>query len=267
MSFLSPETAVRWILIALGIGMVISLLAGVATGREAQRLPFYALRRRAILRGGRYFLVAAAFGLMAIIAWVVGPQALHVGVAEIAVPTATGTPSRTPTVTLSPTASRTYTPSATLGPPTLTFTPSKTPTETGTPRLPQFILTPIPSGTVTPPANAVAGPLSITPIFDYPAQRASEYFDPTGKTLYAVFEYNNFARGMQWSAVWYRDAAPIFIETLPWDGETGGWGYSELNFDPWPLGTYEVRIFAGERWLRSTTFYIVEELPTNTPQP
>jgi hypothetical protein len=188
-------------------------------------------------------------------------------VAEIAVPTATATATRTATITLSPTISQTFTPSATSGPPTLTYTPSRTPTETGTPRLPAFILKTIESPTVTPPANAVAGPLSITPILDYPAQQASEYFLPEGKTLYAVFEYNNFARGMQWSGVWYRDAAPIGIETLPWDGETGGWGYTELSLATWPVGTYEVRIFAGETWLRSATFFIVEEIPTNTPQP
>jgi hypothetical protein len=267
MVFSTPESAVRWILVALGIGIVVSVLAGLAAWREAQRLPFYALRRRATQRGVRYFLVAAIFGLMAVIAWLFGPQALDVGVAEIAVPTDTLTPSASPTLTLSPTITLTYTPSATSGPPTITFTPSKTPTETGTARLPLDIVTPIPSTTITPPADAVAGPISITPFFDYPARQASDYFDPTGKTLYAVFEYNNFAKGMQWSAVWYRDAAPIFIETLPWDGETGGWGYSELALDPWPTGTYEVRIFAGERWLRSTIFFIVEELPTNTPQP
>lgn len=267
MPFFSPESAVRLILIALGVGLAISLLAGVTTGREAQRLPFYALRRQALVRATRYFVVAAVFGFMALIAWLVGPQALHVGVAEIAVPTATRTATRTATLTLSPTASHTPTVTRTSGPPTLTFTPSRTPTETGTPRLPLFIVTPIISPTITPPAEAVAGPISITPIFDYPAQRASDYFDPTGKTLYAVFEYNNFAKGMQWSAVWYRDAAPIFIETLPWDGETGGWGYSELALDSWPVGTYEVRIFAGDRWLRSTTFFIIEQLPTNTPKP
>ena len=168
---------------------------------------------------------------------------------------------------LTPTRTQTFTPTATSGPPTITYTPSRTPTETGTPRLPAFIVTPIASPTVTPPAEAVVGRISISPLFDYPARQASDYFQPDGKTLYAVFDYNNFATGMQWSAVWYRDAAPIFIETLPWDAGTGGWGYSELALDPWPVGTYEVHIFAGERWLKSTTFYIVEELPTNTPQP
>src|SRR5262249_26472799 len=153
-------------------------------------------------------------------ALIVGPQALRVGVAEITVPTPTVTASITPTASLTPSRTLTWTPSATRGPPTVTFTPSRTPTETGTPRLPAAIVTPIESPRLTPPANAVAGPLSITPIFDYPPRRASDYFDTSGKTLYAVFEYNNFARGMQWSAVWYRDAAPIFIETLPWDGET-----------------------------------------------
>jgi hypothetical protein len=267
MPILTPEMAVNLILITLGIGTVISLVAGVAAGREAQRLPFYALRRRALLRSGRYLVVAAAFALMAVIAWFVGSQAIDVGVAEIIPPTPTRTATQTATATLSPTPSATFTASVTAGPPTITYTPSKTPTETGTPRLPLLIVTPIESPTITPPANAVVGPVSISPIFDYPARQASQYFDPIGKTLYAVFEYNNFATGMQWSAVWYHDAAPIFIETLPWDGETGGWGYSELARDPWPLGTYEVHIFAGEQWLKSTTFFIVEELPTNTPPP
>jgi hypothetical protein len=263
----SPEVAVQWVLVALAVGTAISLVAALASWREVRRLPFYVLRRAATAQAVRYAIIAGVFALLAVLAWLFGPQALGVGVAEITVPTATGTPSRTPTATLRPTITHTFTASATAGPPTLTFTPSRTPTETGTPRLPLALVTPIGSPTVTPPANAVAGPLAITPIFDYPARRASDYFDPAAKTLYAVFEYNNFARGMQWSAVWYRDAAPIFIETLAWDGETGGWGFSELTLDPWPLGTYEVHIFAGDRWLRSTTFYIVDELPTNTPQP
>ena len=263
----SPEAAVRWILVALAIGVAVSLAAAYSAWREAGRLPFYALRRRALARGVRYLISGGLFGLMAVLALLAGPQALSVGVAEMTVPTATATASVTPTYTRSPTITLTFTTSATSGPPTVTFTPSRTPTETGTPRLPAAIVTPISSPIVTPPANAVAGPLSITPIFDYPARRASDYFDPSIKTLYAVFEYNNFAKGMQWSAVWYRDAAPIFIETLPWDGETGGWGYSELSLDPWPVGAYEVHIFAGDRWLRSTTFFIVEELPTNTPVP
>jgi hypothetical protein len=264
---LSPEAAVRWILVALAIGVALSLLAALASWREVGRLPFYVLRRGATTRAVRYAVISGVLALLGALVWLFGPQALGVGVAEIAAPTATPTASLTPTPSLSPTITLIFTASATLGPPTPTFTPSRTPTETGTPRLPAAIVTPIGSPTVTPPPNAVVGPVSITPIFDYPARRASEYFDPTAKTLYAVFEYNNFARGMQWSAVWYRDAAPIFIETLPWDGETGGWGFSELALDPWPLGTYEVHIFAGDRWLRATTFFIVAELPTNTPQP
>jgi hypothetical protein len=264
---LHPELSVGLILVALGLGVVISLLAALAALSQAGRLPFYALRRRATDRATRYFIAAGTFLLMAVIAALFGRQALAVGVAQVAVPSATPTASMTPSPTLTPTTTETATQTATAGPPTATYTPSTTPTETGTPRLPLAIVTPILSGTVTPPANAVVGPLSITPIFDYPARKASDYFDQSGKTLYAVFDYNNFAGGMQWSAVWYRDTAPIFIETLAWDAGTGGWGFSEFHLDPWPPGTYEVRIFAGERWLRSKTFYVVEVLPTNTPRP
>jgi len=287
---LAPEVSVGLVLVVLGLGAAISLLAALRAQRRAGQLPFYALRRRASSRVNRYLYAAGAFFLTSVFVTLFGRQILGQTAATIAppifptgnrlVPTSVTTnpvvetrlPEAAATLTFSATPTDTSPPTLTSGSPTrlpeaITFTPSATPTETGTPQLPVALVTPILSPTITPPAEAVVGPLSITPLFDYPARRASDYFDPSGKTLFAVFEYNNFAPGMQWSAVWYRDAAPIFIETLAWDGETGGWGFSELAYEQWPLGVYEVRIFAGDRWLRSKIFYIVEVLPTDTPPP
>ncbi|MBI3359662.1 MAG: hypothetical protein HY023_00950 [Chloroflexi bacterium] len=263
-----PALAARLIVIALGIGLLISLATGLNSLQAARNLPFYSLRRRATDEAIRYFVATGAFLIMAGIAGLIGRQTLTV--AQVVLPSPTLPTSTTSATAMPPetaTATDTPIPTATTGSPTATYTPSATPTETGTPQLPKAIITPIASPTVTPPADAVIGPISISPTLDYSLRQASEYFDQSGKTLYALFEYNNFAAGMQWSVVWYRDAKPIFTETIAWNDVPGGRGFWNLTLDDWPLGTYEVRLFAGDRWLRSKTFYVVEVLPTNTPRP
>jgi len=72
--------------------------------------------------------------------------------------------------------------------------------------------------------------------------------------------------GSQWSAIWYReDGEIICYETIPWDGGTGGYGYSycSASSEKWLAGEYEVQIFSGLTWKVSGRFTITGEIPTS----
>ncbi|HAF62099.1 MAG TPA: hypothetical protein DCK95_07225, partial [Anaerolineaceae bacterium] len=73
----------------------------------------------------------------------------------------------------------------------------------------------------------------------------------------------------QWTALWFREGELICMETLPWNGGSGGYGYSECqqDADKWQPGNYSVQIFVGETWKQTGTFRIVGNSGIETPQP
>jgi hypothetical protein len=85
--------------------------------------------------------------------------------------------------------------------------------------------------------------------------------------MYAVFSYDGMIRGSQWTALWYRNGGLAHYETLPWNGDTGGLGYTDWQPDPseWLPGTYVVQIFVGSIWKVSGTFTVEGEPPTPVP--
>jgi len=48
----------------------------------------------------------------------------------------------------------------------------------------------------------------------------------------------------------------ICSETKPWDGSTGGYGYTQCNpsSEQWQPGDYEVQLFVGLTWISSGSF-------------
>ena len=82
--------------------------------------------------------------------------------------------------------------------------------------------------------------------------------------MYAVFSYDGMVRGSQWTALWYRNGELVHYETLPWDGDTGGLGYTDWQPPPeeWLPGLYEVQIFTGLTWKVSGTFTVEGDAPT-----
>jgi len=62
----------------------------------------------------------------------------------------------------------------------------------------------------------------------------------------------------QWSALWYFGNELVYYETSPWDGGTGGIGYTDWNPEPfmWRVGEYEVQIFVGTSWKTSGRFTV-----------
>ena len=124
---------------------------------------------------------------------------------------------------------------------------------------------------VTPSSDAAFSPIQFSRRIDdelQPIEPALEFANPVGH-LFGVFSYNNMTNGVQWSALWYRDGELVFYETKPWDGGSGGYGYTD--WDPpsnqWIPGAYEVQIFVGSQWKSSGFFSVTGEppLPSITP--
>ena len=65
--------------------------------------------------------------------------------------------------------------------------------------------------------------------------------------MYAVFSYDGMVVGSQWTALWYRGDELVHYETIPWNGGSGGLGFTDWAPDPseWLPGDYEVQIFVG----------------------
>lgn len=179
-------------------------------------------------------------------------------------------PSPTPTLspTISPVPSMTLSPTITLTP-TITDTPSvtDTPTLTTTPNIPLAIEA-LFSGDVTPNPDAVFSPLQFSTVYEnFECVAPSTTFVNPISSMTACFSYNNMLPGVQWTAMWYRDGELVHYETLPWDGTTGGLGYSEWSPPPqeWEPGTYTVQIFVGMEWKVVGQFVVTGEAPTAIP--
>jgi hypothetical protein len=82
-----------------------------------------------------------------------------------------------------------------------------------------------------------------------------------------IFTYDKMTPGAQWTALWYRNGELVNFETLPWDGATGGFGFTEWtpSSDAWLPGIYEVQLFVGSQWISSGQFTVTGDPPTPVP--
>ncbi len=246
------------------LGAALSLIGSVRAFRSARRLPFFRMRQQRLFQGWKLLGATVFLGLLALIL----PRYAEPAVYRVykPSPTPTFTPSITPTPTITPTPSITPTPTIT---PTLSAT--YTPTPTPTPHVPLAILAKF-KATVTPNPGATFSPLVFTQGLDLenyrPLHPGTTFENPVGH-LYAVFSYDKMQNGVQWTAVWYREGEVVHYETKPWDGGSGGYGYTDWNPPPeaWKPGKYQVVLFVGEEWKTSGTFTVKGEPPTSTPAP
>jgi len=215
-----------------------------------------------MIRGWRYIFIAFFLG------------ALAFGLKSYAEPVAYRYFPPSPTPTLSPTASPSptisLTPSVTLSP-TITKTPSQTdtPTITPTPHIPLAIEAYF-EGTLTPPGKAAFSDLVFTSegvdALYRPIESSTVFTNPI-PLMYAVFSYDVMVNGVQWTALWYRNGELVNFETKPWDGGTGGLGFTDWTPDPeeWLPGDYSVQLFVGYDWVVAGNFTIIGEPTTSTP--
>lgn len=254
------------------LGGVLALLTGAsALLRSRRRSSVFRLRRQAMLSGWRnitwgIFLLIAAGAVW----WLGLPIAML-----IAPPTATPTRSLTPVVTSAntPAPRETAAPTVTVPPSetlpasqTITPTITPTPTVTPTPALPA-ILFPPGTLTVTPPANGVIANLRMSFLNECGSNRGvGDSFAANVEAVYALFDYDAWLPGARWTTVWLFNDRIVFVETLLWDGSTGGCGFADYDNagQAWAVGTYEAQIFLGDRWVGSSRFFIGV---TPTPPP
>jgi hypothetical protein len=242
------------------IGAFYSARTAIRTIQSARQLTFYRLRGERTTAGWRLF--GLSLGMFALAAWL---AFYGEPVAYRYFP-----PSPTPTLTpsITPIPSATVSPTITL-PPTMTDTPSTTdtPTPTSTPFLPLSIEALFESA-VTPNPEAAFSPIEFSTRYDglNAIQPATVFVNPID-TMYGVFSYDQMIPGVQWTALWLREGELVHYETKPWDGTTGGYGYTDCT-DPiggWQPGMYEVQIFVGADWKVVGRFIVEGDYPTETP--
>jgi hypothetical protein len=121
---------------------------------------------------------------------------------------------------------------------------------------------------VTPDPSAALSTIDVATRLDR-SNRAinpdDAFVSPSG-VLYGAFTYNFMQDGVRWTAIWYRGSQIVCLESQPWDGGTGGFGYTEC--DPqqgWQAGNYEIQMFVGTQWKVSARFEVLTGTATPTP--
>jgi hypothetical protein len=248
------DSVVQSLILLLAACMVALVWAGWRMVRGSGGLRFYSLRRQRVAAGWRLMVGGIALGMLAVLLRAYGRPVAY----AIVPPTPSVTPTRTQTLT--PTITRT---------PTITSTPeaTATPTETPTPSLPEPILVAF-HETITPGTAAALSPISITARldgFNRPLD-AREEFAQAPRRLFGAFTYDGLQDGVRWTAIWRRGETVVCLESKPWDGGTGGYGYTECAPGAgWEPGEYEVQMFLGETWWVSARFRILGASGTATP--
>lgn len=253
---LDIKTAVQTAFFLAIFGIAASMWLIYRNINSAQRMPFFQKRRKIQMKTIRLILLAVFFFGVSIYFNQFAEPAIYLIFPPSPTITLTPTITNTPTITLTSTITLT---------PTITFTPAISPT----PFLPESIQVLIES-TVVPNSEVAFSPLQFSKEIDEEIQpiNPQEEFDQPITTLYATFSYVNMKTGDQWSSLWYRlsDSKLICYETKPWDGGTGGYGYSDCSLDSseWQPGIYEVQFFVGYDWKVSGRFSVIGVPPTQT---
>lgn len=249
----------------LVVAVVFSIRAGLRGLRQSRKLTFYRLRRQQEARSWRYLVFAIVLLALALVIPTAGLSAVFTYFPPTATPTPkvaspTPSPSRTPAIA----AGATIQPSI----PVFTFTPPGTPT----PHVPPAIVA-LFSSSVTPPAEIAFSTVVFTQSgFAYPPKDTAEVFKNPLRHMWGIFSYDGMAPGVQWTALWWRAGELVYQETAPWNGGTGGAGYTDWNPSPeyWRAGNYEVQIFVGENYETSGRFTVEGAVPmglsTATPR-
>ena len=248
------DSALQSLVLVLAAGLLLMLWTGWRLVRGSGGLRFYALRRQRQATGWRLVVTGLLLGVAAVGVQIFGRRVAY----TIFPPTPSMTP--TPTITLTPTITQTS---------TITSTPeaSATPTETGTPSIPEAMLVTF-RESVTAGTAAALSPIVIASRldnFNRPLESATAFAKPPIR-LFGAFTYDGLQDGIRWTALWWRGAVLVCRESKPWDGGTGGYGYTECEPDSgWVAGEYEVQMFLGEAWWTSARFTV--EGATVTPSP
>ncbi len=260
MPLMDIQSGVIALVLLLVLFAVIGGRNGLRAIRAARKMTFYRLRRQREAGGWRLLGISVLLLLLAIALPVYGLPIAY----EYFPPSPT--PSLTPTITPVPTI--TVVPTITLSP-TITDTPlvTDTATATSTPFIPAAIEALFQSS-ITPNPGVVFSTLQFTTDSSgYPATNPQTVFQNPVGHMYAIFTYDQMLPGSQWTALWFREGTLVHYETKPWDGGTGGSGFTDWNPSPeqWLPGLYEVQIFVGNEFVGNGRFLVQGNPPTLAP--
>jgi hypothetical protein len=258
---LDIHSAIQTALVISIFALILSIWFGIQSIRKARSLPFFRMRRETMTRGWRLLGWALFWAVLALLLNSRIEPLIYSFYPPTATPSPTSTITLTPTITLSPTITVS---------PSITNTPlvSNTPTITPTPHIPLAVELLFES-TITPNPDAAFSDLTFTDGLDsqYRPLKPGDVFQNPINHMYAVFSYDQMVVGSQWTALWYRDEELVHYETLPWNGGSGGLGFTDWEPDPseWLPGQYEVQIFVGNIFRISGRFTVEGEPPTPRP--
>ncbi|MBM3124830.1 MAG: hypothetical protein FJZ87_07100, partial [Chloroflexi bacterium] len=248
--------------IAILLGAVLSYIFAIRSMQEARRSVNYLTRQKSRIRGRRGFTVSLILVIAAAVVFITRP------IAQLRSPIS---PSPNPVVNTAVAQTFAVQETPTAGPTSfvLTATPaaSATPTITPSPSIP-LIIEALFTGNITPKPGLKIGEIQFSTQMENgrPVAVADRFGNPI-KQMFAFFTYEQMDKGVQWTALWYREGAMQFYETRPWDVDTGsGMGYSVWRqpVEKWLPGRYEVRIFIGPQWITSGSFLLTGDPPTVT---
>jgi hypothetical protein len=243
---LDIHAGVTVIVLLLALAAILIFVRGYIHYREAHNMSFFTKRKERNRSAFSIILIGILILGIALMVATFAEPAIY----KVYIPSPTAT--LTPTITL--------TPSITLTP-TPTFVPTATavPLYTPTPILSIIISSQFTSET-TPNPDAIFSALVFAKNLDvnYQPIEASDVFVAPIEVMYASFSYDGMTRNAQWTALWFREGELICMETLPWNGGSGGYGYTECqqDADQWQPGNYSVQIFVGETWKQTGTFRV-----------
>ena len=254
---LDIETTVRTLFIFMLIAAGAMIFTAVRVFQEASRLRFFLKKRELLTRAWRFVLFSILILAVAILTNTYAEPLTYNVFPPSPTVTLTPTVTQTPTITLTPTVTLT---------PTITETPAVTPT----PMMPAVISEGFTSQT-TPNPNARFSDITFATSIDddYQPNDPSISFENPLDIIYGSFSYDQMVTNSQWSALWFRDGEIVCIESFPWNGASGGFGYTECRLPAadWLPGEYEVQLFVGETWKVSGFFSVTGTPPTPTITP
>lgn len=243
------------------IFFMISFVTGVQTILAGKKIKFFQLRRGQTMRGWRLIVLGVLWVIFGVFVFFFGEPILYRYNPPSPTPPMTLTPTRTATITNTPTITKT---------PTITLTPAEsyTPEPSQTPHVPIAVVARF-KGRLTPPPDPAFSPLIFTNIGlddDYnPIGPGIQFTNPVGH-LFAVFSYARLEDDIQWTALWYTGNNLVHYESIPWNGGSGGIGYTDWDpaSDLWQPGEYVIQIFLGTDFQISGFFTVTGDPLTPT---
>lgn len=241
-----------------GIFFLISVISGAQTVLSSRKIKFFNLSQDQKRRGWWLIVLALFWAILGILVYFYGEPVAYTIISPSPTRPASLTPSISPSASVSPTITDT---------PTITLTPAEsyTPLPSSTPHIPLAVEARF-EGKLTPPAEAAFSPLVFSNIgldAEYnPIGPGIQFTNPVGH-FYAVFSYAFLEDDIQWSALWYRGDELVHFESMPWNGGSGGIGYTDWDPAPelWLPGEYQIQIFLGMDFYISESFSVAGDPP------